>query len=450
MRGRVPEVRSKTPSLQAWAGIECTVNRVGDAFYDQSVRSGHHDRLADLDRIASLGFTRLRYPVLWERATPCGLADPDWSWTDERLARLRELGLPPIATLVHHGSGPRFTSLVDPAFPDHLARYARAVAERYPWLDAYTVINEPLTTARFAGLYGHWYPHGRDDGTFLRCLLNQCKATVLGMRAIRAVNPGAQLIQTEDLGYTHATSLLRGQARFENARRWLSMDLLCGRVDRKHPLWTYILGAGIAERDVLWFRDNPQPPDLMGFNYYVTSERYLDENLARWPAWSHGGNGRQAYADVHSVLAGKLAGVQRLLTEAYLRFGIPLAVTETHLGGTREAQLRWLVEVYDGVAAARAAGVPVLAMTAWSVFGAYDWHCLLTRCENVYEPGLFDVRCPEPRPTALAAAWRAIARGRRPDHPVLAGDSWWKRELPTTAPAAPSVLTAEEAACSRS
>ncbi len=421
----------KTPPLAAWAGIECTVNRVGDVYYDQTVRTGHHDRLADLDRIASLGFTRLRYPVLWERIAPGELAEADWSWTDARLARLRELGLPPIATLVHHGSGPRSTSLVDPAFPARFARYARAVAERYPWLDAYTPINEPLTTARFSGLYGHWYPHGHDEATFLRCLLTQCKATVLGMRAIRAVSPAARLIQTEDLGYTHATPRLAYQARYENARRWLSLDLLCGRVDRRHELWKGILAAGIAERDVLWFRDNPQPPDVMGFNYYITSERYLDENLAGWPAWSHGGNGRHAYADVHSSLAGKRAGVERLLTEAHQRFGLPLAITEAHIGGTREEQLRWLVEIHDGVAAARDAGVPVRAMTAWSVFGAYDWHCLVTRCENVYEPGLFDVRGQVPRPTALAAAWRAIARGRRPVHPVLAGRGGRTRAVST-------------------
>lgn len=427
--------RSSTP-LEAWAGVECTVNRVGDAYYDQSVRTGHHDRLADLDLIASLGVTRLRYPVIWERVAPGELADADWSWTDARLTRLRELNLPPIATLMHHGSGPSSTSLVDPAFPDHLARYARAVAERYPWLDAYTVINEPLTTARFSGLYGHWYPHGKKEATFLRCLLTECKATVLGMRAIRAVNPAARLIQTEDLGYTHATPRLAYQAKYENARRWLGMDLLCGRVDRKHALWKHIMAAGIAESDVLWFRDNPQPPDVMGFNYYITSERYLDEDFARWSAWSHGGNRRHRYADVHSVLAGRQAGVQRLLTEAYQRFGIPLAITEEHMGCTREEQLRWLVEIYDGVVAARDAGVPVLAMTAWSVFGAYDWHCLLTRCEGFYEPGLFDVRSPVPRPTALAAAWRAIARGQRPVHPVLAGRGWWTRALPTTEAAA--------------
>ena len=80
-----------------------------------------------------------------------------------------------------------------------------AVARRYPWVEDYTPVNEPLTTARFSGLYGHWYPHGRDDRTFARALLNQCRAVVLAMRAIRAVNPAARLVQTEDLGRTYST-----------------------------------------------------------------------------------------------------------------------------------------------------------------------------------------------------------------------------------------------------
>ena len=63
----------------------------------------------------------------------------------------------------------------------------RAVAERYPWVEHYTPVNEPLTTARFSGLYGHWYPHARDDGAFLRALLQP----VPGDRARDARDPRA-------------------------------------------------------------------------------------------------------------------------------------------------------------------------------------------------------------------------------------------------------------------
>ena len=188
------------PPLELWGGIECTVARVGDGYLDQIRRSGHEGRPEDLDLIAGLGLRAIRYPVLWERVAPHGLEAADWSWTDERLGRLRELGIRPIVGLVHHGSGPRSTSLVDPSFAEGLAAFARAVAERYPWVEDYTPVNEPLTTARFSGLYGHWYPHGRDDSTFARAMLTECRAVVLAMRAIREVNPAARLVQTEDLG----------------------------------------------------------------------------------------------------------------------------------------------------------------------------------------------------------------------------------------------------------
>jgi dTDP-4-dehydrorhamnose reductase len=403
---------SGTPPLEMWAGIECTVNRVGDRTFDQLARSGHDRRDEDLGLIASLGVTTVRYPVLWERTAPARLEAADWRWSDARLIELRELGIQVIAGLVHHGSGPAYTSLVDPMFPVQLARYAGAVAARYPWLTSYTPVNEPLTTARFAGLYGHWYPHGREDRVFVRCLLTQCRATVLAMQAIREVTPGARLVFTEDLGLTQSTPILRYQAEFENLRRWLSLDLVCGRVDPGHPLRGWLVSAGVTEAELDWFRAHPCPPDLIGCNYYVTSERYLDHQLASWPAETHGGNHHQRYADVAAVRACGLVGIERLLHDVRDRFARPIAITEAHLGCTREQQLRWLVDVHAGATRARASGVDV-------------WHNLVTRDEGVYEPGVFDVRGPTPRATALAEVIRALAAGRQPTHPALHGPGWW-------------------------
>lgn len=178
--------------LELWAGIECTVNRVHDRYYDQIEQSGYVNRFDDLDRVAALGVRALRYPILWERFAPEGsLQTIDWSWADERLLRLRDLGVRPIVGLVHHGSGPRHTSLTAPDFAEGLAEHARRVAERFPWIEDWTPVNEPMTTARFSGLYGHWYPHGYDEQTFCCALIQQCRAIALSMQAIRQVNPRA-------------------------------------------------------------------------------------------------------------------------------------------------------------------------------------------------------------------------------------------------------------------
>jgi dTDP-4-dehydrorhamnose reductase len=412
-----------------WAGLECTVNRIGDQYFDQLEWNGHASRIDDLKRFASLGVEAIRYPVLWERIAPNGLEQADWSWADERLTGLDDLGIRPIAGLVHHGSGPRDTSLIDPAFPEKLAKFASAVAQRYPWISDYTPVNEPLTTARFSGLYGHWYPHERDDLVFARALLNECRATVLSMQAIRQINPHARLVQTEDLGKTFSTPLLTYQAQLENDRRWLSLDLLCGHVNPSHPMWNYLRHIGIEEAELLWFQDNPCPPDIIGINRYVCGDRFIDERLDRYPPHTHGGNGKHQYADVEAVWV-CTEGVYdhaALLKEVWERYKQPIAITEAHLGCTREEQLRWLKEIWNVAQAVRNEGVDIRAVTVWSLLGTYDWNSLVTRADGFYEPGVFDVRSSEPRPTAIATMLQSLAEGREYTHPLLDLPGWWQR-----------------------
>ena len=112
--------------LELWGGVECTVNRVGLSYLDQLERSGHASRLDDLDLFRGLGLQTMRYPILWERIQPDGADSFDWTWSDERMGRLRELGIRPIVGLLHHGSGPSWTDLLDPDFPAKFAAFARA------------------------------------------------------------------------------------------------------------------------------------------------------------------------------------------------------------------------------------------------------------------------------------------------------------------------------------
>jgi dTDP-4-dehydrorhamnose reductase len=414
---------------ELWAGVECTRNRVGDRWLDQLDRSGHAARIDDLDRFAALGVRTIRYPFLWERTAPDGPEQADWRWADARMERLGALGMSPIAGLVHHGSGPASAPLGSGRFAQGLAAYAGAFARRYPQVRDYTPVNEPLTTARFTGLYGLWHPHGRDEPTFIHLLLEQLRGVVLAMRAIREVNPDARLVQTEDLGKTHATRSLAYQARFENERRWLTWDLLCGRVDADHPLWPDLLRWGADERELAFFAENPTPPDVVGINHYLTSERFLDTRVRRYPPRQRGGNAYQRYADVEAVRVrrGGVAGPRALLAEAWRRYGLPLAVTEVHLDCTREEQLRWLAEVWDAAESLGARGVDVRAVTVWALLGAFDWDSLLTRQTGRYEAGAFDLRAPRPRPTALAAMARRLATGEGEPHPVLDVPGWWRR-----------------------
>jgi beta-glucosidase/6-phospho-beta-glucosidase/beta-galactosidase len=415
--------------LELWGGIECSHCRMGERYSDQLRRGGHWDRLSDLDAIADLGVKTLRYPVLWEQVAPHHPDECDWAWADARLGRLRELGITPIVGLVHHGSGPHYTALDQDNFAAGLARHAASVARRYPWLTHFTPVNEPLTTARFSCLYGLWYPHARDDRTFVRALLNQLAGTRLAMQAIREVNPAAQLVQTEDMGQAHSTPGMRHQAEFENHRRWLSFDILCGHVTPMHPLWSYLLDHGAGEDELRSWLDNPCPPDVLGLNHYLTSERFLDETLEQYWPCHHTSNGPQTYADIEAVRVGgvRLAGVQSLLIQAWQRYRRPVAITEAHLNCTREEQVRWLNYVWESAQQARRAGADVRAVTVWAMLGAYDWNSLLTRDAGHYEAGVFDVRSGQPRPTLLARVVRQLAQGQPFRHPVLQMPGWWQR-----------------------
>ena len=171
--------------IELWGGIECTINRVNNRYFDQLDYAGHYHRKNDIRQIAELGIKKLRYPVLWEKHMPERSANIDWSWITTQLEEIRARHMDVIAGLVHHGSGPAYTDLTDDHFLQYLAEYAGRVARQFPWIEYYTPVNEPLTTARFSGLYGLWYPHPKSPKAFLRMLFNELKGVVLAMREIR-------------------------------------------------------------------------------------------------------------------------------------------------------------------------------------------------------------------------------------------------------------------------
>jgi dTDP-4-dehydrorhamnose reductase len=443
---------AESARLEVWGGVECSVVRVHDRYSDAVARSGHDRRADDVARIASLGVKALRFPLLWERTAPDGVERADWSWADAQLEALRAAGIRPIVGLVHHGSGPRATSLLDSAFAPGLVTFARAVAERYPWIEDYTPVNEPLTTARFSALYGHWYPHARSPVAFCRALLHQCRATAAAMSAIRELVPRARLIQTEDYAHVRSAPRLEYQATFENERRWLSLDLLSGRVDRDHALYRYLRENGLSDDDLAPFARQPCTPDLVGINYYVTSERWLDDRIDGYPPSVVGGNGSDVYADVEAVRASPepIGGYAGALAAVWKRYGRPIAITEVHMGCTDDEQVRWWMEAWDAATHAKRTGIDVRAVTAWALFGSYDWDSLMVDERGHYESGAFDVRESPPRVTTLARAIATCARVGAFEHDALLTPGWWRREQRLIyAPAAPLPLDGRESARAR-
>lgn len=159
----------------------------------------------------------------------------------------------------------------------------------------------------------------------------------------------------------------------------------------------------------------------------------LDHEIDKYPPHLVGGNGKHIYVDVETVRVpeAEMAGAENLLTDAWERYYIPLSVTEVHLGCTREEQLRWFYQAYQTGQRLVDKGVDFRAITAWAILGSYNWNSLLTVDTDYYEPGLFDVRSREPRPTALADLVADLIRRETHFNPVITEPGWWQRETHT-------------------
>jgi dTDP-4-dehydrorhamnose reductase len=353
-----------------------------------------------------------------------------WSTAEEQLLELQKIGIKPIAGLVHHGSGPRYADVTTPKFAHGLKDFASKVAEKFPWIEYYTPVNEPLTTARFCGLYGVWFPHKRNARVFVTILLHELKGVVLAMQEIRKINPKAKLVQTEDLAKIYSTPFLKYQADFENHRRWLTFDILCGLLRPGHALWNYFKKYCESEGLLYFFIDNPCPPDIIGLDYYPTSERYLDENLDKYPIEKHGHNHRHKYADVEAIRVrhDNPSGPRVLLKEVWERYKIPMAITEAHINCDYDNQIRWFGGIRNACIELIEQGVDIRAITSWAMLGSYGWNMLLTEPRGTYESGAFDVSSGEPLPTPVADYIRKLSEDPEFVHPAMEQKGWWHEE----------------------
>jgi dTDP-4-dehydrorhamnose reductase len=410
------------PALpEIWASPEPTVARIDRLrTRDQLRDTGHETRESDVGLLASLGVHATRYPVLWEKVAPHHPDVRDYGWAARRLNALAERGIEPIVTLLHHGSGPFYTSLVDPNFPELFAQYAAATARRFPWVKRWTPINEPLTTARFSTLYAVWYPNRFfDHAAFARAIVNEARGFALAAERIREAVPDATFLLTEDLqSFTAADERVEAYVAHKRERMYLSCELLQGRVADGHPMERYLVEeGGIPRAELARLARRPQPPDVMGWNYYPNSERWVESD-------GEGGHRNLGVVDV----APERMDPRPLLAAAHARLGLPLALSEVHVIGNERERARWMLQRLGDALAVRTAGVPVVAFGAWAAFGMVDWVSLLCRDEKISEDGVFTCAGPHGRPqrTLVADVVEQLAAGRIPSMP--AEPAWWERD----------------------
>jgi beta-glucosidase len=365
---------------------------------DQMDRCGHYARWEeDFEVVRELGLDALRYGPAYYR-THIAPGEFDWESCDEPMRRLHALGVEVIADLCHFGVPTWLGGFQDPAFPVLFADYARSFARRYPWVRYFTPITEIFLSASYSALRGEWNECQASDATFVRALRNLCMAHELAVEALVAERPDAIIVQSEAIEYFHAEGTEAGEADRWNALRFLSLDLTLGH-ELAPGMGAYLQEHGVPSNELTFFRERRAVGQRwLGLDYYASRE-HLVTSTGEW------------------AVPGQVAGLARLATEYYRRYGLPLFHAETNRAGAHA--VAWLEEQWDEVLALRGAGIPVTGFTWSSLTDTIGWENGLPLDDNaVHEVGLCDLN-REVRPVgdayaALAQEWGPRLRAEPP------------------------------------
>ena len=144
----------------------------------------------DLDADIATGVGAFRYPLPWHRIE-AQEGRYDWRATDEALEHLRARAWSRSSTCSTTPATPPGspTGCGTGASPAPSCASRRPWRRRYPWLDAYTVVNEPFATTFLAGHEALWPPYGRGVEAFVRVLASVLPAVSEAAAVLRELLP---------------------------------------------------------------------------------------------------------------------------------------------------------------------------------------------------------------------------------------------------------------------
>lgn len=339
---------------------------------DEMEKCGHYKNWQlDFQLVKELGINFLRYgPPLYKTYTAPGKYD--WEFADFTFARLKELDITPIVDLCHFGVPDWIGDFQNPDFPQYFAEYAQAFAQRFPYIEFYTPVNEIFIAATFSAQYGWWNERLSSDKTFVTALKHLCKANVLAMHAILATQPNATFIQSESSEYYHPMKPeAQKHANFLNEKRFLSLDLTYG-----YPIianmYEYLLDNGMTREEYHWFEDNQvMARCIMGNDYYSTNEHLVRPDGSTEPS-------------------GEIFGYYVITHQYYNRYRLPIMHTETNIA--MPDSVKWFYKEWANVHRLKEDGVPIIGFTWYSLTHQADWDTALREDNgNVNALGLYDL-----------------------------------------------------------
>ena len=329
----------------------------------------------DFDLVDELGIKFLRYgpPI---HTTFLGPGKYDWSFADVTFRDLLRRNIAPIVDLCHFGVPDWIGNFQNPDFPVLFAQYAKAFAQRFPWVQLYTPVNEMYICAQFSARYGWWNEQLSSDRAFVNALKYIVKANVLAMQAILEVRPDAIFIQSESSEYFHAENPAAiGPAETMNAERFLSLDLNYGRRVNS-TMYEFLLDNGMTRDEYHFFLSTKMKRHcIMGNDYYYTNEH-------------------RVRADGSTTASGEVFGYHVITSQYHNRYQLPVMHTETNIwqGPNGDEAVNWLWKEWANVLRVRNDGVPMVGFTWYSLTDQVDWDTALRENNGRLSPvGLYDL-----------------------------------------------------------
>lgn len=362
-------------SIMLSTGIECSYPTIqhGQHRVDELETTDHYRRWReDLNLTRDLGIRYLRYGIPYHRVNT-HIGHYDWSFTDEVLCEMQRLGIEPLIDLCHFGMPDWLgNSFQNPEFPYAFADYARAFAERYPWIKFYTPVNEIFVCAKFSALFGWWNEQEQSDRAFITAIRHMTKGSLLAQEHILRVQPGAIFIQSESTEFTHSLGKnVHERAEWENQMRFLGLDLLYAHQVRG-DVYGWLAENGMPADEYKWFMNQYHYRCVLGTDYYITNERMIDDEGSL-------------------IHVGEIFGWYLITMDYYNRYKKPLMHTETNLRQEDNA-VAWLWKQWQNVLRMRSDGIPVLGFTWYSLTDQVDWDTALREANHHVNPlGLYDL-----------------------------------------------------------
>jgi beta-glucosidase/6-phospho-beta-glucosidase/beta-galactosidase len=348
----------------------------GKTRVDEMEKCGHYRYWrTDFDLVQELGLRVLRYGPPIHR-TWLGPGHYDWEFSDLAFHDLRRRNIATIVDLCHFGVPDWIGNFQNPDFPELFAGYADAFANRYPWLQLYTPINEMSVCALFSTLKGWWNEQERTDRAYVTALKHLVKANILAMHAILKVRPETLFVQSESTEYYHAENPQAiSPSETLNARRFLSLDLNYGR-RLDSGMYEYMFDNGMTRDEYHFFLNNNLKHNcIMGNDYYQENEHYVN-------------------ADGSTRYAGEIFGYAVITHQYYNRYRLPVMHTETNVcqGPRGDEAVNWLRKEWANVLRVRNNGVPLIGFTWYSLTDQIDWDTGLAEDNGHVNPlGLYDL-----------------------------------------------------------